>query len=117
MSEEAEPVQTETPEAPKPKKTQKTLVRNIVIGVVVVVAAVFGIRTLQFNATHITTDDAYVTNDIISISPEEIGKVASVPALLNKHVNAGDPLVTLENQSFAADLKQAEATLAVAQAA
>jgi membrane fusion protein (multidrug efflux system) len=98
------------------KAGHKAWLRNGAIAVVVLGAGVYGFRSWQFNDTHVSTDDAYVTNDIVSVAPEEPGRVATVAVELNQPVKAGDVLFTLDSTSFEADYKQAQAALAVAQA-
>jgi len=109
---------SETPAEPTPSEAKKNAgPRTIVLGLVALAGVTYGVKTWSFNQSHVTTDDAYVTNDVIPISPEEAGKIGSVDVLLNHHVKAGDTLFTLDPEGYAADLKQVEANLAVAQAA
>ncbi|HWA83959.1 MAG TPA: HlyD family secretion protein [Fimbriimonadaceae bacterium] len=88
----------------------------IVLVCVVVVGGFFGIRMFQYNSTHVTTDDAYVTMDVVPINPLINGNITSVPVSENQEVRPGQLLVQLDDTTFKADLAQAEANLAVAEA-
>jgi multidrug resistance efflux pump len=62
------------------------------------------------------TDDAYVSSDIVSISPEVSGPVTSVAIGDNQFVSRGQALFTIDPEPFELDLKQARAQEAQAAA-
>jgi membrane fusion protein (multidrug efflux system) len=64
-----------------------------------------------------TTDNAYVQGDIAVLSPRIDGDVIGIPVADNQAVRAGDPLVLLDPQDWAARLDQARGTAAEAVAA
>src|SRR5258708_40353833 len=45
-----------------------------------------------------TTDDAYLQSDISIIAPKVAGYVKRIPVVENQHVQAGDVLVTIDDQ-------------------
>ncbi len=63
-----------------------------------------------------STDDAQVDGHLIPISPRINGTVVSVLVNDNQSVKAGQELVQLDPADYQADLAQAEAQLATAEA-
>lgn len=63
-----------------------------------------------------STDDAYVSADIVRISPQVAGRVDAVHVSDNQHVQAGDPLVDIDPRDYQAALAQAQANLQAAKA-
>lgn len=63
----------------------------------------------------VTTDNAYVKQDVVSISPEVSGLIASVAVKENQEVKAGDVLFTIDPTPFRIALAKADADLASAQ--
>ncbi len=62
------------------------------------------------------TDDAYLTSDVVSITPEVSGPIESVPVADNEWVTRGTPLFTIDPEPFRLALEQARAEEARAQA-
>jgi membrane fusion protein (multidrug efflux system) len=97
-------------------KSKTRLVIGIVI--VVIIAAVFGVRCWEYASSHVSTDDAALTSDVIQISPQVSGTVQKVLVEDNQIVKAGDLLVVLDDSTYKAAVEQAKANLdaAIAQA-
>ena len=100
-----------------PKNGKRRRVLAAVLVVVVLIGVFYGVRVWRYGSTHVTTDDAYLTSDVVPISARIPGNVSKVLVWDNKRVEAGELLVTLENATYASDEKQAEANLALAEAA
>lgn len=64
----------------------------------------------------VSTDNAYVHVDKISISSEVGGKIVAVNVKENQHVNAGDLLFRIDPQPYQLQVSQADAAIATAQA-
>jgi membrane fusion protein (multidrug efflux system) len=64
----------------------------------------------------VSTDDAYVKQDKVSISAEVGGKILQVAVKNGDHVQAGDLLFRIDPQPFQIQLDQARAAIAAAQA-
>ena len=64
-----------------------------------------------------STDDAYLQSDISIIAPKVAGYVKRIPVVENQHVSAGDILVVIDDQDFAAAADEAKAQAAAQQAA
>jgi multidrug efflux system membrane fusion protein len=62
------------------------------------------------------TDDAYVASDIVSITPEVSGPIATVDVADNQFVARGTPLFTIDPIPFELEVQQARAREAEAQA-
>ena len=63
------------------------------------------------------TDDAYLHADLTPLSTKVAGLVATVAVSDYQAVKAGDLLVTLRDDDFTAQVQQAEAAVAAAEAA
>ncbi len=102
-----------------PSKASSPWVRPVLITVVIaalVAGAIWGFNAWQFNASHASTDDAYLTSDIVQIDPQVAGSIVELPVRENQHVRKGDLLARLDDSTFQADLEQARANLANAEA-
>ena len=64
----------------------------------------------------VDTDNAYVKQDIVSVTAEITGQVTSVQVRENQHVHKGDILFTINPANFEAGVDQADAQIASAQA-
>jgi membrane fusion protein, multidrug efflux system len=64
----------------------------------------------------VETDNAYVKQDIVSVSGEVSGRVVSVAVGENRVVHAGDVLFTLDDAPYRVAVAQADAQIATAQA-
>jgi membrane fusion protein, multidrug efflux system len=106
----------EEPPAKPPARSGKNALLAVGAALVLGVGIAWGVRAWQFGATHVATDDAYLTSDTVPITPRVAGNVAQVLVRDNQRVRAGQPLVILDDATFRADVDQAEANLAVAQA-
>jgi multidrug resistance efflux pump len=62
------------------------------------------------------TDDAYLTSDLVSVTPEVTGPVVSVHVTDNQWVTRGTPLFTIDPVPFRLELERARAEEAEAQA-
>ncbi|HTJ56442.1 MAG TPA: HlyD family secretion protein [Devosiaceae bacterium] len=99
------------PEPEPKKKGSRRLVLMIVVPLVLVVAG--GYFYLN-GGRYQDTDNAYVTQPIVSISPEVAGRVIEIPVKENQYVKAGQELFKLDPQPFQIALEQANAQLASA---
>jgi len=68
------------------------------------------------NAGRVTTDNAYVRQDKVSVSAEVGGRVVEVAVRENQHVKAGDLLFRLDPEPYRLAVADAEAAIANAQA-
>ena len=86
-----------------------------------IVAAIFliiwGINYFRYAAAHTSTDDAYMTSDVVQITPQISGNIAKVLVGDNQHVKAGDVIAIIEDSTYRANVAQAKANLLAAQTA
>jgi membrane fusion protein, multidrug efflux system len=68
------------------------------------------------NEHFVSTDNAYVQQDKVSISAELSGRIVEVAVRENQHVNAGDLLFRIDPAPYKIALDQSSATIAAAQA-
>ena len=84
----------------------------IIVPLVVVVGAVLLWRA---NGQTVSTDNAYVKQDVVSVSGEVAGLITGVFVRENQLVNAGDVLFTIDPAPYRIALAKADADLASAQ--
>lgn len=105
--------ETNQPKEAAPKKTNKTFI--IVLVILVVAGAWFGITKYTHAQHHEETDDAQVEANISPVIPRISGYVAKVFVKDNQQVKKGDTLLILDDRDLRIKLEQAEAALATAE--
>ena len=88
----------------------------LVLGAALVLAAA-GTGWLRMAPGAVATDNAYVKADRTMVAPRVRGFVAAVLVKDNEQVRAGQPLIRLDPEEYAARLASAESDLAMSQAA
>jgi membrane fusion protein (multidrug efflux system) len=88
----------------------------VIVGLVVAVAATWGVREYVWGMHHESTDNAQLDGHITVIAPRVQAFVSRVLVDDNQHVKAGDTLVVLDDRDLKVRLQQAEADLANAAA-
>lgn len=100
------------PHAAPPKRRWGRLVALISIPLLIVaVGAYFWLTSGRF----VSTDNAYVQQDKISVSADVGGRIVEVHAAENAHVNKGDVLFRIDPTPYRIAVEQARAALANAQ--
>jgi len=84
------------------------------LGVVVIVGAVWGVQAWRHWSRHISTDDAFVEAHVSPVSVRVRGTVVEVLVRDNQEVPAGAPLVRLDARDLEVKVQQARAALATA---
>jgi membrane fusion protein (multidrug efflux system) len=100
----------------EPAKPKKKPIALFILLFVVVVGGFFGIKAWLYGRGHVSTDDAYVTSDVIQIAPQVTATLTSTPVSGNQHVNKGDLIAVFDDSSYRAAVNQAKANLALATA-
>ena len=98
-----------------PKRSRKPILFGV-LGVIVLLGLVMGIRFVTWSSTHVSTDDASIAADVVNIAPQVTGTVIKVAVSENQHVKKGDVLVQLDPSSFETAVAQAQANLDFAEA-
>ena len=115
----ANDVKDETsPEDIKPveSKSRKPLLVGLLV-IFLVCVGVFGYRYWRWSADHASTDDAYLTGDIVQISPQVTGQLAKVMVHDNQVVQRGELMMVIDDSTYLTAVEQAKADLQSATAA
>lgn len=99
--------------APRSARRRGWLRPLLMFGVPLLIAAVAGYFYLT-SGRYISTDNAYVRQDVISISPDVSGRIVEVKVAENQRVKAGDVLFRIDPEPYRLALAQADADLASA---
>ena len=94
---------------------KKNIVFPIILALLVIAGAWFGISKYTYSRHHEETDDAQVEANISPVIPRVAGYVKAVNASDNLQVKKGDTLLVLDDRDLQIRLDQAEAALATAQ--
>lgn len=89
------------------KKKNKVL--PIILGVLIVLGAVFGVNEYLYSSKHVDTDDAQIDGDISPVVARVGGYVKDIRFEENTKVNQDSVLVTLDDRDYKIKLEQAEA--------
>jgi membrane fusion protein, multidrug efflux system len=97
---------------PEPKKRSKVFL--IILIIMVLGGAWFGITKYNHSQHHEETDDAQIEADIIPVIPRVSGYVEEVRVKDNQQVHKGDTLIIIDDRDYKIALMQADAALATA---
>ena len=92
-------------------KKSKLKIFPIILGLVLIVAAVFGINEYTYFKHHVDTDDAQIDGDINPIIARVGGYVDSIYFEENTFVKKGQLLLTLDDHDLKIKLRQAESAI------
>jgi len=87
--------------------------KKIVAFVVLVLFAIGGYVFLQYKKTHISTDDAYITNNIYWVNPRVSGTISKVFICDNQFVKKGQILAVIDSKPYTIAYKKALANVEV----
>ncbi|MBU0555748.1 MAG: HlyD family secretion protein [Alphaproteobacteria bacterium] len=107
----ATPVETATP--PEPRGSQ--LRKRLLMFSVPLVVLVAGIWFWATSGRTVSTDNAYVKQDIVAVGSDVAGRIIEVRVRENQMVKAGDVLFVVDQQPYRVALQQADAQIANAQ--
>jgi len=107
---------TEAAPAPELERVGKTAGRNwtrtIVMLIVPALLILAGGYYWFTSGGKVSTDDAQIRQDIVSVSPQVVGQIVEVHARNGVRVKRGDLLFRIDPQPYRVALEQAQATLA-----
>ena len=115
-----EPMTATAAAAPKAKRKVKLPARNgalrtFLMLIVPALLIVGGGYYWMTSGKSVSTDDAQVKQDIVSVSPQVNGQVVQVLVRNGMHVHRGDVLFRIDPQPYQVALEQAQAQLAAAE--
>lgn len=93
----------------------KKIVVGAIIALVALLGIVWGLRAYHYGQTHESTEDAYVTGNLLNVSPIVSGTLAELTVQEGDAVKAGQLIGRLEGSGPRAAVRQAEAALQAAQ--
>jgi len=107
------------PQTPKPldgnnASAQKQALRKrlpvlLVVGILAIVGLIYGVNYFLWSRTHVSTDDAYVTGNLVNVSPIIGGTLAQLTVGEGDHVKKGQLLARIDDAGPRAALAQAQA--------
>lgn len=107
------PTEEQAPPVPKPKRNWGRLLLMLSLPLALIIGGVVYWRSLQ---GQVSTDNAYVHLDKVSVSGQVTGKIVEVLVRENQHVKAGDLLFRIDPEPYQLQIAQADASIAGAQA-
>jgi membrane fusion protein (multidrug efflux system) len=109
--------ETPAPPASPPAAARRRSRRRILIplAVVLIIAIAAFWYWYAFIRGYISSDDAYIDADRVSISPKVLGRIAGLTVDEGSPVRAGEVLVRLDETTLRAQIDQARANLALAE--
>jgi membrane fusion protein (multidrug efflux system) len=100
------------PATPPRKKGKRRFYLIAFTLIVLIVAIAYGIWWFVFARHYESTDDAYVSGNVVQVTPQVGGTVIAIHADYTERVKAGQPLIELDPSDAKVALNQAEAQLA-----
>jgi membrane fusion protein (multidrug efflux system) len=97
--------------AQEPNTRKRKLLLSLLGAAIVVSAAAYGAYYMTYARYHETTDDAYVSGNLVQLTPQVTGTVIAVNADDTQVVKEGDTVVKLDDADARIALGNAEATL------
>lgn len=94
---------------------KRSVVRAALMLIVPLIVISIGVYWYVTSGRYVSTDNAYVQQDIIEISPEVGGRIVAVMVEENQHVEAGDILFRIDPEPYRIAVQQAEADISDAQ--
>ena len=89
------------------EKKKKNKVIPIILGVLILLGAIFGTKEYIYYSKHVDTDDAQVDGDISPVVARVGGYVQEIKFEENTRVKEGDVLVKLDDSDYKVKLEQA----------
>ena len=96
------------------KEDSRSRTRTIIMLIVPAVLIIGGVYLYLISGGSVSTDDAQVKQDIVSVSPQLNGQVVAVFVRNGAHVRRGEVLFRIDPQPYEVALEQAQAALATA---
>ncbi|MGV8877428.1 MAG: HlyD family secretion protein [Sphingobacteriaceae bacterium] len=93
----------------KTKERKPVKIIPIILGIVIVVGIIFGIKEYTYYSKHVDTDDAQIDGDISPVVTRVGGYVDSIIFEENQKVSEGQVLIKLDDRDYKIKLEQAMA--------
>ena len=90
------------------KQLPKGFKRTVLISAITIaLVLIFG--SVYYGSLFEATDDAYVENHTVQVSPKVAGQIVSVFVTDNQHVKDGDLVAQIDDKDYVVKLEQASA--------
>ena len=96
------------------KLSLKKSIKWLLIGAVLITAALFGYRYWRHSQLYVSTDNAYINANVVEIAAQISGAVTRVYVRDNQPVKPGDPLFGIDPEPYRVALEKAQAQLRLA---
>src|ERR1700722_4952325 len=98
---------TQGPDRPGGTKNPRVRIGLAIAGaVIVVIGIVFGVRWMTHGRYIISTDDAYLHADVVTVAPRVSGYIEELYVQENQAVQAGQPLLRIDTRNYRDALSQ-----------
>ncbi len=94
------------------EENKRPWVKPLIFGIVAIallVGIIWGVNTWSFSRTHVSTDDAYVTGNLVSVSPIISGTLQTLLVDEGTYVHRGQLIARIDPAGPEASLRQAQA--------
>lgn len=92
----------------QPTDPRRRTMIGLIVAVIVVIALIYGVRYYQYSKTHVSTDDAYVTGNLVNVSPIIAGTLSKLTVDEGDTVKKGELIGRLDDSGELASLRAAE---------
>jgi len=99
----------------QPADPRRKTIGGLVAVVLVIAALIYGFRYMQYSKTHVSTDDAYVTGNLVNVSPIIAGTLSTLNADEGDIIKKGQLIARLDDSGEQANLNQAKQAYKAAQ--
>ena len=100
---------TESTTEPTIETKKKSKIVPIILAVLIIIGAIFGVKEYLYYSVHVDTDDAQIDGDISPVVSRVGGYVNEIKFEENTKVTEGQTLVTLDDRDFKVKVEQAMA--------
>ena len=97
----------ETTQETAKKKPNKVV--PIILGVILIIGIIFGVKQYIYYSKHVDTDDAQIDGDISPVVARVGGYIDTIAFQDNEHVTKGQVLVHIDPRDYQLKVEQAEA--------
>lgn len=98
---------TESTTEPTIETKKKSKIVPIILGVLIIIGVIFGVKEYIYFSKHVDTDDAQIDGDISMVVARVGGYVKDIKFQENTEVKEGDTLVILDDKDYKVKLEQA----------
>lgn len=99
----------------EPQDPRRKTIGWVIAAAVLIFGGIYGYNFWKFSTTHVSTDDAYITGNVVNVSPIIGGTLSQLTVDEGDTVKAGQLIARLDDSSQIASLRQAQEAYDAAQ--